>query len=99
MRIHPFTAVDRCAVCFATSATWYLHTSQLDKALEQCNYVIDRILPVYDKKKFNGQVDKARETYNKFLPEGVDNHFAVGRIHKSMTLLLRICEGSSDHYL
>lgn len=107
-------SVDRCAVSFSTSAIWYLQTSQIDKALERCDYVIDHILPRYDKKdvigiahilyniirvlKWNGQVDKAREAYTTFMPDGVENHFAFGCIHKASLLLLRICNGSSEEY-
>lgn len=43
-------AVDRCAVSFATSALWYLQRGQIDKAIERCDYVIDQVLPSYDKK-------------------------------------------------
>lgn len=133
---------------FATSALWYLQRGQIDKALERCDYVIDQVLPPYDKKdiiglytifvqigrvlKWNGHVgkynggmdnlqimslprifshsvlthlpptslkkDKAREVCEKFIPDAADTHFAVGCIHKSISLLLRICEGSSLKY-
>eukprot|EP00546_Thalassionema_frauenfeldii_P017555 CAMPEP_0178896542 /NCGR_PEP_ID=MMETSP0786-20121207/1237_1 /TAXON_ID=186022 /ORGANISM="Thalassionema frauenfeldii, Strain CCMP 1798" /LENGTH=682 /DNA_ID=CAMNT_0020566969 /DNA_START=463 /DNA_END=2511 /DNA_ORIENTATION=+ len=107
-------SVDRCAVSFATSAIWYLQTSKIDKAIERCDYVIDRILPIYDKKdvigtahilcniirvlKWNGHVDKAREAYTNFIPDGAENHFAFGCTHKPMSLLLRICDESSEEY-
>jgi hypothetical protein len=107
-------AVDRCAVSFATSALWYLQRGQIDKAIERCDYVIDQVLPSYEKKdiiglyhifiqigrvlKWNGHVDKAREVYEKFMPDAADTHFAVGCIHKSMSLLLRVCEGGSLKY-
>ncbi|KAL7498705.1 hypothetical protein ACHAWT_008434 [Skeletonema menzelii] len=106
-------AVDRCAVAFASSALWYLRKGKIDNAIEACDYVIDHILPHYDEKdiiglyhifvqmirvlKWNGHVDKARDAYNKFIPDAANSHFAVGSIHKPMGLLLRICEGSSSH--
>ena len=112
--IHIHAAVDRCAISFATSALWYLQQGEIDKAIERCDYVIDHILPHYDKKdvlglytiliqlirvlKWNNQVDKARAVYNENIPEGVENHFAVGSLHKPMCLLLEICEGSSEQY-
>ena len=108
-----FLAVDRCAVAFASSALWYLRKGKIDNAIEACDYVIDHILPHYDEKdiiglyhifvqmirvlKWNGHVDKARDAYNKFIPDAANSHFAVGSIHKPMGLLLRICEGSSSH--
>ena len=51
---HLLPAVDRCAVSFATSALWYLQRGQIDKALERCDYVIDQVLPPYDKKDIIG---------------------------------------------
>lgn len=99
---------------FATSALWYLQRGQIDKAIERCDYVIDQVLPSYEKKdiiglyhifvqigrvlKWNGHVDRAREVYEKFMPDAADTHFAVGCIHKSMSLLLRVCEGASLRY-
>ena len=99
---------------FATSALWYLQRGQIDKAIERCDYVIDQVLPSYDKKdiiglyhifiqigrvlKWNGHVGKAREVYEKFMPDAADTHFAVGCIHKSMSLLLRVCDGGSMKY-
>ena len=99
---------------FATSALWYLQRGQIDKAIERCDYVIDQVLPSYDNKdiiglyhifiqigrvlKWNGHVDKARGLYEKIMPDAADTHFAVGCIHKSMSLLLRVCEGGSLCY-
>jgi len=107
-------AVDRCAVSFATSALWYLQMGQINNAIDRCDYVIDHILPHYGEKdiiglyhifvqivrvlKWNGQVDKAREAFIKFVPDAANSHFAVGSIHKPMGLLLQICEGSSHPY-
>ncbi len=107
-------AVDRCAVAFASSALWYLQMGQVDNAIERCDYVINHILPHYDEKdvvglyqifiqiirvlKWNGQVDKAREAYSKFMPDAAGSHFAVKTIHKPMGLLLQISEGSTYEY-
>ena len=107
-------AVDRCAVNFATSSLWYLQKGQIDDAIKQCDYVIEHILPSYDQKdilglylifislirvlKWNGHVEKAREAYNKYMPDAACTHFAVGRIHKPMGLLLQICDGSLHQY-
>jgi len=43
-------SVDRCAVSFATASLWYLQRGDIDKAIDQCDYVIEEILPVYNKK-------------------------------------------------
>ena len=43
-------------------------------------------------------VDRARELYHQFIPNGTENHFAVGFLHFPMTLLLKVCEGSSLAY-
>lgn len=43
-------SVDRCAVSFATASLWYLQRGDIDKAIDQCDYVIKEILPVYNKK-------------------------------------------------
>ena len=99
---------------FASSALWYLQRGQIDKAIERCDYVINQVLPSYETKdivglyhifiqigrvlKWNGHVDKAREVYEKFMPDAADTHFAVGCIHKSMSLLLRVCDGGSLKY-
>ena len=107
-------AVDRCAVCIATTAVWYLQLGQVDKAIERCEYVEENVLPLFDKKdiiglfhtvtscirvlKWNGHVDKARVLYDQYLPDGTENHFAIGCIHKPMSLLLKICEGSTEKY-
>ncbi len=87
---------------------------QVDNAIEGCDYVINHILPHYDEKdiiglyhifvqmirvlKWNGQVDKAREAYNKFMPDAASNHFAVKTIYKPMGLVLQVCEGSTYEY-
>lgn len=40
----------------------------------------------------------SRDFYNKWAPEGIESHFAVGSLHKPMCLLLTICDGSSAEY-
>ena len=107
-------SVDRCAVCFATSTLWFLQMGDIEGSIEQCDFVINEILPNYDKEdfigmydifiplirvlKWNKQVDKARSVYCDNAPEGVESHFAVGSVHKPILLLLRICHGSSEEY-
>lgn len=41
---------------------------------------------------------QGEECLNDNIPDGVENHFAVGSLHKPMCLLLSICEGSSEQY-
>ena len=105
-------AVNRCAITYAISALWYLQKGQPKQASQRCEQVINEILPTYDTKdmiglyhifwsiirvlKWNGAVDKAREMYKKWAPDGVEDHFAVGMIHKPMCLLLNICDGNPD---
>lgn len=107
-------AMDKCAICIAISALWHLQKGDIDRAIEQCEYIINEILPSYDKTdviglytillalirvlKFNGHVDKVRDVYNTVVPSGIENHFAVGHLHKPMQLLLKICDGSSEQY-
>ena len=107
-------AVDRCAVCYASSALWYLQKGEINNAIERCDYVIDHILPHYDKSdilglymvfiplirvlKWNGEAGKALEAYRKFMPDAANTHWAVGSLQKPTTLLLQICEDSSHHY-
>eukprot|EP00804_Cyclotella_cryptica_P026961 CCRYP_014777-RA/>CCRYP_014777-RA protein AED:0.23 eAED:0.23 QI:1879/1/1/1/0.66/0.5/4/616/359 len=113
-RLTEICAVDRCAVCIATSAHWYLQLGQNDKAIDQCDYVAEYVLPIFDKKdtiglyhivtaiirvlKWNGHVDRASELYELYIPAGAEHHFAVGAVHKPMLLLLKICEESSEKY-
>eukprot|EP00985_Skeletonema_marinoi_P011013 scaffold5185_cov101-Skeletonema_marinoi.AAC.1 len=105
-------SVNRCAVTYAVSALWYLQKGQPMQALQRCDQVIKEILPSYDTKdivglyhifwpiirvlKWNGEVEKAREFYAKWAPDGIENHFAIGVIHKPMCLLLKICDGNPD---
>jgi len=107
-------AMDKCAICIAISALWHLQKGDIDRAIEQCEYIINEILPSYDKTdviglytillalirvlKFNGHVGKVRDVYNTVVPSGIENHFAVGHLHKPMQLLLKICDGSSEQY-
>ena len=106
--------VDRCAVSFATAALWFLQLGDVEGAIKQCGYVIENILPGYDKNdkvglyqifiplirvlKWNGQVDKMRNVYEENVPEDIVSHFAVGELHKPISLLLRVCDGSSVKY-
>lgn len=110
-RLNSTYAVDRCAVCIATSALWYLQLGKIDEAIERCDYVSMHVLPTFEESdtigkyhtilavirvlKWNNHVDRARELYEQYLPDGTENHFAVGQLHKPMSLLLKICEGSS----
>ncbi len=105
-------AVNRCAITYAVSALWYLQKGQPKQAIQRCDQVINEILPTYDKKdmiglyhifwciirvlKWHGEVDKAREFYDEWTPDGIENHFAVGSLHKPMVLLLKICDGNPD---
>ena len=107
-------AVDRCAVSYASSALWYLQKGEINNAIERCDYVIDHILPHYDKNdifglymvfiplirvlKWNGEAGKALEAYREFMPDAANTHWAVGSLQKPTTLLLQICEGSSHQY-
>ena len=107
-------AVDRCARSFASSALWYLQKGEIEKAIERCDYVIDHILPHYDKSdifglyivfiplirvlKWNGGAGKALEAYSKFMPDAANTHWAVGRLQKPTILLLQICASSSHLY-
>lgn len=107
-------AIDKCAVCIGVSSLWFLQKGDTEGAIERCEYVINEILPSYDKTdiiglytillalirvlKWNGGVDKARDVYNTAVPEGIEKHFAVGHLHKPMLLLLKICDGSSEQY-
>ena len=113
-RLNETYAVDRCAVCIATSALWYMQLGQIDAAIERCNYVAQHVLPTFDESdtigmftclmaiirvlKWNNHVDRARELYEQYIPEGTENHFAVGCIHLPLSLLLKVCEGSSLKY-
>mmetsp|Transcript_30873 Transcript_30873/g.46822 ORF Transcript_30873/g.46822 Transcript_30873/m.46822 type:complete len:375 (-) Transcript_30873:97-1221(-) len=107
--------VDRCAVGFATSALWLLQQGDVERAIERCEYVIKNILPSYDEKdiiglftmllpivrvlKWNGNADRAYEVYEKYTPDGIENHFAFGALHKPMLLLLKLCSNdSSDQF-
>lgn len=54
--------------------------------------------PILRVLKWSGEVDKARDFYSKWTPEGIESHFAVGSLHKPMCLLLIICDGSSVTY-
>lgn len=47
-RLNDTYAVDRCAVCIATSALWYLQLGQIDAAIERCDYVAKHVLPTFD---------------------------------------------------
>ena len=114
MRLNETYAVDRCAVCIATSALWYMQLGQIDAAIERCDYVAKHVLPTFDESdtigmyhtitsvirvlKWNNHVDRARELYQQYIPEGTENHFAVGCLHLPMSLLLKVCEGSSLKY-
>lgn len=106
--------INRCAITFAASALWYLRQGKTDKAVDRCDEVEREILPAFDKKDMLGsfhifgpiirvlrgcgEVDKAREFYFKWSPPGIENHFAVGMLHRPMCLLLTICDGSSAEY-
>ena len=112
--IYAAYAVNRCAVTFAVSCLWFLQKGETEKAIQRCEQVIKEILPSFDKKdmigmyhifwpiirvlKWNGLADKAREFYNYWAPPGIESHFAMGRLHKPMCLLLKICDGSSVDY-
>ncbi|KAL7546821.1 hypothetical protein ACHAWF_010151, partial [Thalassiosira exigua] len=101
-------AVDRCAQAMASSALWYMKEGDLEKSIERCDYVIEVVLPRYDKKdliglytvllfiirvlKFNGHVARALEVYSNNMPDGAEKHFAVGFLHFPMILLLNICD-------
>ena len=105
-------SVNRCAITYAVSALWYLQKGQPKQAIERCDQVIAEILPSHDTKdlvgmyhiiwpiirvlKWNGEVDKARDFYAKWAPDGIENHFSLGVIHKPMCLLLKICDGNPD---
>jgi len=52
--------------------------------------------PIIRVLKWNGEVDKAREFYTKWAPDGIENHFSVGPLHNPMCLLLKICDGNPD---
>ena len=108
------SARDRCAICYASSALWYLQKGEINNAIERCDYVIDHILPHYDKSdilglysvftalirvlKWNGEVGKALEAYSTNMPHNAHTHWAVGSLQKPTLLLLQICEGSSHQY-
>lgn len=110
--IYEHYSVNRCAITYAVSALWYLQKGQPKQAIQRCDQVINEILPSYDKKdlvglyhifwpiirvlKWNGEVDKAREFYTKWAPDGIESHFSVGPLHKPMCLLLKICDGNPD---
>lgn len=110
--IYQHYAVNRCAITYAVSALWYLQKGQPKQAIQRCDQVINEILPSHDNKdiiglyhifwciirvlKWNGEVDKAREFYAKWAPDDIENHFAMGMIHKPMCLLLKICDGNPD---
>lgn len=105
-------SVNRCAITYANSALWYLQKGQPKQAIQRCDQVINEILPSYDQKdmvglyhifwpiirvlKWNGEVDKAREFYAKWAPDGIESHFVTGVIHRPMCLLLKICDGNPD---
>ena len=107
-------AVDRCAITIAVSSLWYVQKGEIEKAIERCNQVEEEVLPTFDKKdviglfhifipiirvfKWGGQVDRAREFFHKWSPEGVENHFAMGSSYKPICLLLEICDGSTAEY-
>lgn len=98
---------DKCAMGFATSSLWFLQEGKTAEAIERCDYVIENILPKYDKKdplgiftillavlrvlKWNGHEGKAYEVYTKFAPAGIESHFAVGALHLPMLSLLKVC--------
>jgi len=104
--------VDRCAVGFATSALWFLQQGDVERAIERCEYVIKNILPSYDEKdiiglftmllpivrvlKWNGNADRAYEVYEKYTPDGIENHFAFRALHKPMLLVLKLCSNDSS---
>ena len=106
--------VDRCALVFAMAALWEMKEGRKDKAIERVNFVIENIIPSYDKKdiirlysiivyiirvlKWSGRVDQAIKVYTKFLPPEAENHFAVGIFYKPMLLVLKICDGSPVQY-
>lgn len=110
--IYEHYSVNRCAITYAVSALWYLQKGQPKQAIQRCDQVINEILPSYDTKdlvglyhiiwpiirvlKWNGEVEKAREFYAKWAPDGIENHFSVGPLHKPMCLLLKICDGNPD---
>ena len=91
-----------------------MQLGQIDAAIERCNYVAKNVLPTFDKGdkigiyhaitsvmrvlKWHNQVDQARELYEQYIPDGTENHFAVGFIHIPMSLLLKVCDGSSLTY-
>ena len=106
--------VDRCALVFAMVALWEMKVGRKDKAIERVNFVIENILPNYDKKdiiglysmmmsivrvlKWTGHVDQAIDVYTKFVPPETEHHFAVGEFYKPMLLLLKICDDSPVQY-
>ena len=102
--------VDRCALVFAMAALWEMKEGRKEKAIERVNFVIESIIPSYDKNdiiglfsiimyivrvlKWCGHVDQAINVYTKSLPVEAQNHFAIGVFYKPMLLVLKICDGS-----
>ena len=93
--------VDRCALVFAMAALWEMKVGRKDKAIKRVNFVIENILPNYDKKdiiglhsmimyivrvlKWTGHVDQAIDVYTKFLPPEAEHHFAIGQLLQLFT--------------
>ena len=91
-----------------------MQLGKIDAAIERCDYVAKHVLPTFNTGdkiglytamiavirvlKWHNHVDRARELYHQFIPNGTENHFAVGFLHFPMTLLLKVCEGSSLTY-
>ena len=80
-------AQDKCSHGFAMTAIWHMQMGKIEKAIEQCDYVIANVLPKYDHKdalgifnlliplirvlKWNGHVDRAKRVLDEHVSEEI----------------------------